>query len=114
MKSPQVAIVCASGAFAIWSLSNAGTQPWVYVTLFVCAATAAAISARYFAAARKAAIQHAATEDQRQLIDEYRRLADLAVTAQEHTDLKLGDMSVRIDHLMEQMTSLQSILKEVE
>jgi hypothetical protein len=50
----------------------------------------------------------------RQLADEYRRLADLAITAQEHTDLKLGDVSVRIDYLREQMESLQKILKEVE
>jgi hypothetical protein len=47
-------------------------------------------------------------------IDEYRRLADLAVTAQEHTDFKLGDVSARIDHMGEQMDSLQKILKEVE
>jgi hypothetical protein len=53
-------------------------------------------------------------EQYRQLADEYRRLADLAITAQEHTDLKLGDVSVRIDYLGEQMESLQKILKEVE
>jgi hypothetical protein len=38
----------------------------------------------------------------------------MAITAQEHTDLRLGDISVRIDYLREQMESLQRILKEVE
>jgi hypothetical protein len=53
-------------------------------------------------------------EEYRQLADEYRRLADLAITAQEHTDLKLSEVSVRMDYLREQMESLQRILKEVE
>lgn len=53
-------------------------------------------------------------EGYRQLADEYRRLADLAITAQEHTDLKLGEVSVRMDYLREQMESMQKILKEVE
>jgi hypothetical protein len=48
------------------------------------------------------------------LADEYRRLADLAITAQEHTDLKLSDLSVQIDYLREQNVALQKILKEVE
>lgn len=53
-------------------------------------------------------------EEYRQLAEEYRRLTDLAITAQEHTDLKLGEVSVRMDYLREQMESLQKILKEVE
>ena len=53
-------------------------------------------------------------EQYRQLADEYRRLADLAITAQEHTDLKLGDVSAQLDYLREQNESLQKILKEVE
>ena len=53
-------------------------------------------------------------QEYRELADEYRRLSDLAITAQEHTDLKLGEVSVRMDYLREQMESLQKILKEVE
>lgn len=53
-------------------------------------------------------------EEHRRLTDEYRRLADMAITAQEHTDLKLGDVSARIDYLTDQMQSLSKILKEVE
>ena len=53
-------------------------------------------------------------QEYRGLADEYRRLADLAITAQEHTDLKLGDVGVQLDYLREQMESMQKILKEVE
>jgi hypothetical protein len=50
----------------------------------------------------------------RQLADEYRRLADVAITAQEHTDLKLGDLSAQLDYLREQNDCMQKILSEVE
>jgi hypothetical protein len=70
--------------------------------------------ARAFAARSKARADVADGEQYRQLTDEYRRFADMAITAQEHTDLKLGDVGVRIDYLREQMESLQKILKEVE
>lgn len=35
-------------------------------------------------------------------------------TAQEHTDLKLSDVSAQLDFLRDQNASLQKILKEVE
>jgi hypothetical protein len=38
----------------------------------------------------------------------------LAITSQEHTDLKLGDLGVQLDYLREQNESLQKILREVE
>jgi hypothetical protein len=38
----------------------------------------------------------------------------VAITAQEHTDLKLGDVTAQLDHLREQNESLHKILKEVE
>lgn len=66
------------------------------------------------AATRKARVELTGGEDYRQLAEEYRRLSDMAITAQEHTDLKLGDVSARIDHLRDQMESLTKILKEVE
>jgi hypothetical protein len=62
----------------------------------------------------KVQVELAAAEQYRQLADEYRRLADMAITAQEHTDLKLGDVSAQLDYLREQNASLQKILKEVE
>jgi hypothetical protein len=48
------------------------------------------------------------------LADEYRRLSDMAITAQEHTDLRLTDIGVRLDELRDQVEQMQRILKEVE
>jgi hypothetical protein len=118
VRNTQVAIAGASGAFALlsvtWVLAGAHAPSGVYDFWFVCAAVAIVLSARYLASVRRTAVELTDAEEQRRLVDEYRRLADLAITAQEHTDLKLGDMSVRIDHLMESMASLQKILEDVE
>jgi hypothetical protein len=65
-------------------------------------------------AKKQAQLQLTGGDQYRQLAEEYRRLADLAITAQEHTDLKLGDVSAQLDYLREQNESLQKILKEVE
>jgi hypothetical protein len=70
--------------------------------------------ARAVSARSRTRAQLTGGEEQRRLTDEYRRLADMAITTQEHTDLKLSDVSVRIDHLSGQMESLQKILNEVE
>jgi hypothetical protein len=69
---------------------------------------------RYLTSRKRAQLELTGTEQYRQLADEYRRLADLAITAQEHTDLRLGDLSAQLDYLREQNESLQKILKEVE
>jgi uncharacterized protein HemX len=70
--------------------------------------------ARAFGAKRTAKAELTSGEQYRGLAEEYRRLSDLAITAQEHTDLKLGDVGVQLDYLREQMESMQKILKEVE
>jgi hypothetical protein len=69
---------------------------------------------RYLATRKQAQLELTGSEQYRQLAEEYRRLADLAITAQEHTDLKLGDLSAQLDYLREQNASLQKILTEVE
>ena len=69
---------------------------------------------RYLTTRKRGQLELAGSEQYRQLAEEYRRLADLAITAQEHTDLKLGDVSAQLDFLREQNASLQKILKEVE
>ena len=69
---------------------------------------------RYLIVRKRAEMGLTGGEQYRRLAEEYRRLADLAITAQEHADLKLGDVSAQLDHLREQMESLQKILKEVE
>ena len=69
---------------------------------------------RYRTTRKRAQIEVAGGEQYRRLAEEYRRLADLAITAQEHTDLKLGDVSAQLDYLREQNDSMGKILKDVE
>jgi uncharacterized protein HemX len=69
---------------------------------------------RYLTARKRGQLELTGSQQYRALAEEYRRLADLAITAQEHTDLKLGDVTAQLDYLREQNESLQKILKEVE
>jgi hypothetical protein len=85
---------------------------WLAATLVV--GTWAIVLSRHWGASRKAQAELTGGQQYRQLADEYRRLADLAITAQEHTDLKLGELSAQLDYVREQNDSLQKILKEVE
>jgi hypothetical protein len=58
--------------------------------------------------------QLAAGKDYQALADEFRRLSDMAITTQEHVDLRLTDISVQVDSLRDQLDQMQRILKEVE
>jgi beta-lactamase regulating signal transducer with metallopeptidase domain len=69
---------------------------------------------RYLTARKRAQAELTGGEQYRRLAEEYRRLADLAITAQEHTDLKLGDLSVQLEYVREQNDSVRKILNEVE
>ena len=71
-------------------------------------------ASRHLSAARGVRHELTGGEQYRLLAEEYRRLSDLAVTAQEHSDLKLGEVTAQLDHMQAQMDSLQRILKEVE
>jgi len=53
-------------------------------------------------------------EEYWRLAEECRRLAEMAVTAQEHTDLRLGEVTVQMDQMRAQLASVQKILSEVE
>jgi Tfp pilus assembly protein PilO len=46
--------------------------------------------------------------------EEYRRLSEMAVTAQEHTDLKLAEINMQLAQLRDQLDQVQKILKDVE
>jgi Tfp pilus assembly protein PilO len=46
--------------------------------------------------------------------DEYRRLSELAVTTQEHTDLKLAEINMQLAQLRDQLDQVQKVLKDVE
>jgi hypothetical protein len=93
-------------------------NPNDYLTLVISLAVAVVLTAwviaRQLGASRQARAALTSGEEYRALADEYRRLSDLAVTAQEHVDLRLTDLSVRMDELRDQLDQMQRILKEVE
>ena len=69
---------------------------------------------RYLSASRQARAELISGQDYRSLADEFRRLSDMAITAQEHVDLRLTDLSVQVDSLRDRLDQMQRILKEVE
>jgi cell division protein FtsL len=93
-------------------------NPNDYLTLFICLMAAlVAVSfvvVRYLTTTRQARAELTTGKQYRSLSEEYRRLSDMAITAQEHVDLRLTDLSVRLDEIKDQMEQMQRILKEVE
>jgi hypothetical protein len=72
------------------------------------------VAARHLSVSRQAKAQLTAGQDYRALAAEFRRLSDMAITAQEHVDLRLTDISVQVDSLRDQLAQMQHILEEVE
>ena len=72
------------------------------------------VAARHLSASRQARAQLTSGTEYRALADEFRRLSDMAITSQEHVDLRLTDLSVQVDALRGQLEQMQRILKEVE
>jgi TolA-binding protein len=88
----------------------------VWIVFFAAAAivlTAWVIS-RNLGSSRRAKAALSTDQQYRGLAEEYRRLGDLAVTTQEHTDMRLTELSVQMDELRSQIDRLQHILNEVE
>ncbi len=121
----ETAIICTAGVLALallmvpFETSRSGVDNYngkAFVLLAVAGVFALGMvqAFRYLTARKRAQIETAGSEQYRRLADEYRRLSDLAITAQEHTDLKLADLSVQVDYLRQQNENLQNILKEVE
>jgi hypothetical protein len=116
----DTAIICAAGVAAIAILSlpfighPASLDYLVWIVFFAVVGLGLALGFHYQVTKKRAQVEMTSGEQYRQLAEEYRRLTDMAITAQEHTDLKLGDVSAQLDHLREQMASLQKILKDVE
>jgi hypothetical protein len=120
----DTAIICATGLIALalvlyglhdLDINGRAVGKTIVLVVFGLALCAGPIAwSRYLAAKQRAQAELTGGEQSRQLAEEYRRLADLAITAQEHTDLKLGEVSAQLDYLREQNESLQKILKEVE
>jgi hypothetical protein len=46
--------------------------------------------------------------------DEYRRLSEMAITAQEHTDMKLAEINMQLAQLRDQVEQVQKVLRDVE
>ena len=112
----ETAVICVAVAFAVVLLAAhaAATGDLLWLVFACVGALALVLGYRYLSVRKRAQVELAAGLEYRQLADEYRRLADLAIAAQEHTDLKLGEVSVQLDYLREQNASLQKILKDVE
>jgi hypothetical protein len=72
------------------------------------------VAARHLSASRQARAQLTSGAEYRTLAEEFRRLSDMAITAQEHVDLRLTDLSVQVESLRDQQEQMQRILKEVE
>jgi Tfp pilus assembly protein PilO len=111
----ETGIICAAGVIVIAILGgndNHVIRGWVAVALG--AALVVAMGFRYLIIRSQQRLELTSSEQYRRLTDEYRRLTDMAITAQEHTDLKLVDVSTQLDYMRAQIDSLQKILKEVE
>jgi hypothetical protein len=118
----ETAMICVAAVAAValliipFSLTPAKTDTGGLLWLAAAgvAALGMVLGYRYLVTRKRAQIELTGGEQYRQLAEEYRRLSDLAITAQEHTDFKLGDLSAQLDHVREQNDSMQKILKEVE
>jgi hypothetical protein len=120
----ETAIICAAAVAAVALVTipfelhpynqAPNTRGLIWLAFAGVIALGLVLGSRYLATRKRAQIELTGGEQYRQLAEEYRRLADMAITTQEHTDLKLGDLSAQLDYLREQNTSLQKILKEVE
>jgi hypothetical protein len=120
----ETAMICVAAVLAVTVLTipfeivpygqRPDTRGLIYLVVIGVAALGMVLGYRYLTTRKRAQIELTGGEQYRTLAEEYRRLAGLAITAQEHTDLKLGDVSAQLDYLREQNESLQKILKEVE
>jgi hypothetical protein len=105
-----VALLCVPFELARGQHSNG----LIGIALIAALAVGVVQGFRYLTVRKRAQLELQGSEEYRKLAEEYRRLADLAITAQEHTDLKLGDVSAQLDFLRAQNESLQKILSDVE
>ena len=46
--------------------------------------------------------------------EEYRRLSEMAITSQEHAELKLAEINLQLAQLRDQLDQVQKVLKDVE
>ena len=98
----------------LYTGKNAQAGMLLFVALAGAVVLGVIAASRHLSATRRVRHELTGGEQYRLLAEEYRRLSDLAITAQEHTDLKLGEVTAQLDHMQAQIDSLQRILSEVE
>jgi hypothetical protein len=86
----------------------------VVIASLAAAVIVAVAVTRYLSASRQARAQLTSGEEYRALADEFRRLSDMAITTNEHVDLRLTDLGVQVESLRDQLDQMQRIIKEVE
>jgi hypothetical protein len=91
-----------------------GDELVALISSLIAAVIVVVVVTRYLSASRHARAELTSGEQYRGLAEEFRRLSDVAITAQEHVDLRLTDISVQVDSLRDQLDHMQRILKEVE
>jgi uncharacterized protein HemX len=118
MNGKVIGIALVAGCCVIASVALSPTPGPIVATVVVVVgllmATAIVAGTWQITSTKKAQAALASGDEYRELAQEYRRLSDLTITAQEHTDLKLGELTAQLDHLREQNESMQKILKDVE
>lgn len=114
-KTTEVAMICVAAVAAVGLVTIvADPKELLWLTMVGVVALPMVLGYVYLTIRKRAQVELTIGKQYRELTEEYRRLADLAITAQEHTGLKLGEVSVQLDYLREQNESIQKILKEVE
>jgi hypothetical protein len=108
----EAAMICVAAVLVVTVLTipfdiapygqRPDTRGIIYLVAMGVAALGLILGYRYLTTRKRAQLELAGDEQYRRLAEEYRRLADIAVTAQEHTDLKLGDLSAQLDYLRAQ------------
>jgi hypothetical protein len=93
---------------------NPGDIMAVCITSLIAFVIVVIVVTRYLGSSRQSRAQLTSGQEYRALAEEYRRLSDVAITAQEHVDLRLTDLGVQVDALRDQLDQMQRILKEVE
>jgi hypothetical protein len=91
-----------------------GDYEALFITAMIAVVIVIVVVTRYLSASRPARAQLTSGEQYRALAEEFRRLSDVAITAQEHVDLRLTDLGVQVEALRDQLDQMQRILKEVE
>jgi hypothetical protein len=114
----ETVIICVAAVAIVGILSgnapDQSSKSLVVIVLLGVLGLGMTLGFRYLTVKKRTQLELTGDQHYRQLAEEYRRLADMAITAQEHTDLKLGDLSAQLDYLREQNDRMQKILSEVE